>query len=897
MAADRRHIDVGYLARGALALRLAVLSLVFAVPIVAVAWSHINESNRSVKGAAVERVGLDFAEGSLDLLDAVDRQLPGRPPSPAERRRMGAAVAGMAHAASQLPGSGLTGTAIAPVRGSLAAFSAQPTAAHLTTLGTSVLNALSLGDDASSLSLEAHPLVADFQDILTTQDAAVVQRLSAAAAVAETPLEKRRLSVAEEIAIAGDLATTDNAYTNLQNDMVDALRSSSATDEPLAAVLPLYRAQLASAAALRSKLGALLASPNAPPDVATIARLRAKLVDDGRALSLVLERRLGGLLHARTAEDRWQVVRVVVFALLGIVASAGVLALIGRAAVRRERRALYRARQEARALSAELSSQRMARALLATQAQFRAVFDRSPVGIALLDTGGSIVERNGKFDELLGPELETVSRNAPELRVERDDGTVTWIECDVAALESAEVSNVEAIAIVRDITERKAGDDRLRYAATHDAVTGLPNRVAFLERLDALIAKPRTDGLECAVLFIDLDGFKRVNDTLGHHGGDRLLQVIARRLHSLDRGAYVARFYGDEFGVLLEGAADKAAVTVVAEEVQNAIRAPLCIDEKPVVVSSSVGVVSGLGTYRRSEDVVRDADVAMYHAKSVGGNTSVLFEGAMDEQRTERTRAMSDLQLGLEREEFWLAFQPIVNLRTLAPTGYEALLRWDHPTLGVVPPNTFIPLAESSNAIFPLGRFALRRACETVAEYERRHPNAPSIEMHVNLSVAQLMEPNLVSDVERVLAATGVRGERMVFEITESALLEDGPRAASVLGGLRALGIKLCIDDFGTGYSSLRYLHRFPIDVLKIDRSFVARADGDVASEPIVHMVVTLAHSLGMTVIAEGIETDLQCAKIRAAGCDFGQGYLFSRPLPGAAGITSWLASEVLRSA
>ena len=189
------------------------------------------------------------------------------------------------------------------------------------------------------------------------------------------------------------------------------------------------------------------------------------------------------------------------------------------------------------------------------------------------------------------------------------------------------------------------------------------------------------------------------------------------------------------------------------------------------------------------------------------------------------------------------------------------------------------------------------RACETVASYEREHPNAPPIEMHVNLSVAQLMEPNLASDVERVLAATGVRGERMVFEITESALLEDGPRAASVLGGLRALGIKLCIDDFGTGYSSLRYLHRFPIDVLKIDRSFVARADGDVASEPIVHMVVTLAHSLGMTVIAEGIETDLQCAKIRAAGCDYGQGYLFSRPLPGAAGITSWLASEVLRSA
>ena len=341
---------------------------------------------------------------------------------------------------------------------------------------------------------------------------------------------------------------------------------------------------------------------------------------------------------------------------------------------------------------------------------------------------------------------------------------------------------------------------------------------------------------------------------------------------------------------------DVSEVMRAADDVQNAIRAPLTIDDKPVVVSSSVGVVSNIRAYRSAEDVVRDADVAMYHAKGIGGNSAVLFGEAMDEQRTERARAMSDLRLGLDRHEFWVAYQPIVNLRTLSPTGYEALLRWDHPSLGSIPPNTFIPLAERSSAINPLGQFALRDACQTLAAYGRERPEDP-IEMHVNLSVAQLMDASIVSDVDRVLSETGIGGEQLIFEITESALLEDGPRAAAVLEGLRGLGIRLCIDDFGTGYSSLRYLHRFPIDVLKIDRSFVARADGDVASEPIVNMVVTLAHSMGMTVIAEGIETDVQCAKIRAAGCDYGQGYLFARPLPGSAGIRSWLATDALRSA
>jgi len=284
----------------------------------------------------------------------------------------------------------------------------------------------------------------------------------------------------------------------------------------------------------------------------------------------------------------------------------------------------------------------------------------------------------------------------------------------------------------------------------------------------------------------------------------------------------------------------------------------------------------------------------MYHAKSIGRSTAVVFDDAMQHRMAARTRMITDLGPSIERGEFRIAYQPVVDLVSGCAVGFEALLRWDHPIYGSVPPDTFIPMAEESGAIIELGRYVLRKSCMMLAS-RMFGRGAPPLSMNVNLSVTQLMEPNIVKDVERALAESGLRAQLLTLEITESALLEDGPRAVAVLSQLKSLGVRLCIDDFGTGYSSLRYLHQFPIDALKIDRSFVNGKSGGIANEPIVQMVVTLAQSLGMDVVAEGIESQMQREKLIAAGCSVGQGYYFARPIDRLEDVERWFEPEPLK--
>ena len=619
----------------ALAIRLIVLSLLFAVPIVFVADAQLAVADRAIRTATVERAGLRFGSTALALLDTVDLDSVTQPPPLAQRRVVADRLRRLDADAEAIGGAQFRETSSGDVRRTWAAYASTPTSGRLASLGSSIRNAVSLADDAAGLSFENHALEADVQDILTTQVPAIVERLAAASATAE--------------GAGGRGPALGRARDCDRRCARDGRRCGKRAPKPTSTTRSgtIPRARWRSSRCIARSTSRRRPSAIGCAATSLVARRdprSSRSRSHGRtsrreaaALSADLERQLGELLDRRIADNRAMRVRVVVFALLGILASGCGLALIGRAAVARERRALARARQEARALSAELASRRMARALLVTQAQFRAVFDRSPVGLALLDDAGLIVERNDKFDELIGRHVDSVDRESTELRVVRAGGTESWIELDVARLESPESSNVEAIAILRDITERKAVDERLRHAATHDAVTGLPNRVAFIARLGAGLAQRGTAATRRMVLFADLDGFKHVNDTLGHHAGDRLLVAIARRLTSFaGEDGYVARFHGDEFAILVDGALDASDAERIANDVQNAIRAPLSIDGKPVIVTSSVGIVTGVGAYERAEDVVRDADVAMYHAKALGGSSAVFFDEAMDEQRAER---------------------------------------------------------------------------------------------------------------------------------------------------------------------------------------------------------------------------------------------------------------------
>jgi EAL domain-containing protein (putative c-di-GMP-specific phosphodiesterase class I) len=332
----------------------------------------------------------------------------------------------------------------------------------------------------------------------------------------------------------------------------------------------------------------------------------------------------------------------------------------------------------------------------------------------------------------------------------------------------------------------------------------------------------------------------------------------------------------------------------VADRVQSELRAPVSIDGSTATVTSSIGIVMGNEAYVRAEDVMRNADAAMYHAKSIGRSTAVVFDDDMQQRLATRMRMLEDLAGGIERGEFRLAYQPVVDLVSGSAVGFEALMRWDHPHFGSISPAVFIPLAEESGAIIELGRFALRQACAMLASRLGRGYGGQALTMNVNLAVRQVMESTIVRDVQRALLESGLRPELLMLEITESALLEDGPRAVEVLGALKGLGVNLCIDDFGTGYSSLRYLHQFPIDALKIDRSFVNGRDGGIANEPIVQMVVTLAHSLGMDVVAEGVESQLQREKLSAAGCLVGQGFFFSRPIDRQQDLDRWFGEAML---
>ena len=444
----------------------------------------------------------------------------------------------------------------------------------------------------------------------------------------------------------------------------------------------------------------------------------------------------------------------------------------------------------------------------------------------------------------------------------------------LADVASAYLLNAQARADLQD------SSDRSLELALHDALTGLPNRTLLIERLDHAVLRGRRSGNRAAVLFVDLDRFKLVNDVYGHAVGDELLMAVAQRLTVVLRpGDTLARLSGDEFVILCEDLNESAEVDAITARVVAAVAEPFVLSSVGVNVTASVGVAfSGRGD-QLSEQLLQDADTAMYHAKRKGGARHQIMDLRELDRATERTNLEHDLRGALTRGELRTEYQPIIETSNGRITCAEALLRWDHPSHGAVVPTTFIPMAEQSGLITEIGRWVLDRACRDGLRW-RKPDETDHLTISVNVSAHQLMAPDFIATVETVLAGADTDPELVTLEMTETVFVHDTERALIVLTDLKDLGVTLALDDFGTGYSSLTYLKRFPVDIVKIDRSFVADLEQDEASHSIVSAIVELAHLLGMTVVAEGVETAQQHLLLDDLGCDCCQGYYFARPMP-----------------
>jgi diguanylate cyclase (GGDEF)-like protein/PAS domain S-box-containing protein len=469
-----------------------------------------------------------------------------------------------------------------------------------------------------------------------------------------------------------------------------------------------------------------------------------------------------------------------------------------------------------------------------------------------------------------------------EHRMLHRDGSYRWMLTRGLAMRDNEGKAYRMAGSQTDITERKRASEQLVYDAFHDGLTRLPNRALFTDRLErALERAKRREDYTLAVLFLDLDRFKVVNDSLGHLTGDQLLIGVARRLETTLRQVdTVARLGGDEFVVLLEDIADVGHATATAERIQELLQEPFRLDDNEVFTTASIGIAVSRAGQERAQDILRDADIAMYRAKSMGKARYALYDETMHGRAVELLQLETDLRRSVDREEFVLHYQPIVSLLSGEIVGFEALIRWMHPERGLTYPGAFVTLAEETGLGIALGEWVLRQACRQLHEWKAALPAERDLWVSVNLSSRQLLQPGLVKLVESCLRESGARASDLHLEVTESIIMDEPEAATSVLVALRGLGVGLPIDDFGTGYSSLAHLHRFPITSLKIDRSFVNRVAAGGEDEVIVRTIVSLAHNLGMDVIAEGVETNEQLERLTALGCEFGQGFYFSRPVP-----------------
>ena len=860
--------------------RQALFSSIFALTVLLILLAQIRVPLALIAASRIEIVGIARIADAHRLLETIAlAEVRGRPLSRTDATVAPVLASFVDANAPYLAERDIFGRALAAAQMHPRAAGALP---RLATATAVLIVKLS---DASRLTYDEDVDAINYGDLLSTQLPRLVDRASHAAAIAAR--RSTRSTLAERLSIARLAGQSDISWLAAENDFDLGSAATSIGTERLA------RARATQARAFATLLAGLdaIAKPPRNERAAQVRRAGTMFVRASAAYVSAIQDALDEIVARRIARQHGSIALIVVLCIVTL--ALGILAEFSRRRSTRQQLKLRIETDRARAFEFELARQRVDRARVLNEAQFRTIFDNSPLGIATIDAHGAFVERNRAMVEMSGEPLdlfddafdaraygEVVAGSAPPYQIERRvvgaDG-VRWIELTVFPICISDGESIAAIAMIADVTERKVLAERLRYDAAHDALTGLASRIAFLNDVAISIEAARGDRRACrAIMLIDLDRFKFVNDTFGHASGDDVLIEVAGRLRGASRARdIVARLHGDEFALLVT-LDDRRELATYAQRLQEALRLPVRIGGQSVGIDSSIGICTIVGA-GVPETLMHDADTAMYRAKRSGRGRYVIFDEALREASVRYGRLASEMIAGLEAGDFRVEYQPIVALEETRIDGFEALLRWRHPQFGEISPGEFIPIAEEMGSIGALGSFILGEATRQAVRFNSDRGDLPRLAMSVNLSPRQLVE-GIVAEVEQHLRDTGLPGHELILEITESALLESGPDVSDILQRLRATGARLCLDDFGTGYSSLRYLQQFPIDELKIDRSFVAAVDGDLASEPIARMLLGLAKALGIGVVAEGIETTRQRDRLLTLGCRLGQGYLFSKP-------------------
>ena len=754
-------------------------------------------------------------------------------------------------------------------------------------------------EDTSGIEYETNRYAQDLGDIVFARMPDTLHVAMYADLLGENANARGAMTIAQRVRLSSllDLVRGDVDYSS--DDWSGMLRSLPGLGLATPAEVARYRSEAAamskSANALADVLNAgVLLREHPRADAAAIRRLTGQVVSHTLALdadlSALLDRQFAARIGDETQRNRF----LYVIVLLGAVLLVGVMLLVAELTARRDRDALNKAQQESARLASELARQKAERALRLSEAQFRAVFDGAALGIGVLDRNGALLDANAVFRTVYGDTSSGILEGHDEefaelMRGERDlfefehhvmtpAGQEAWTDSTVSLVNDDAGNPYFAICMFRDLTELKRNERRMLHDMTHDALTGLPNRVLFESKVREQYAEAKASPQSSfAVLIVDLDRFKDINESLGHDAGDFVIAQVAHRLRAaIEAADIVSRLGSDEFAVLVRSLPDVLHVELIARRVLSALSKPVSLGSRSIFVSASVGIALDTGNYQRGEDVMRDADIAMRYAKGSGGRFAI-FDSNMHARAAKRLQLTTDLRLAIENGEFNMLYQPIVKIADGELVGAEALIRWNHPVEGVMYPGDFMPLAEQTGLATPIGRFVLRSVCEQVARWKRG--GKALFPVNVNVSAAELLDAEFENIAYGAVKEFNVDPRDLTLEITESVVLDAGTRPNALVERLRAHGFNICIDDFGTGYSSLRYLQQFKVDAIKIDRSFVSGHDGEIASEPIVRTLMTLAEAFDVRVVAEGVETQRQRDVLRNAGCRFGQGYFYARAL------------------